>query len=62
MFGEGLRAAAAVFAISASISLLKPETPTAPTTSPFTRIGTPPRSAAMPAVTNARCAEDHGYQ
>jgi hypothetical protein len=53
VIGEGLSAAAAVFAISASISLLKPATPTAPTTSPLTRIGTPPRSAAMLAVTNA---------
>jgi hypothetical protein len=50
---SGLKAPAAVFAISVSVSLLKPATPTAPTTSPFTRIGTPPRSAIMSAVTNA---------
>jgi hypothetical protein len=50
---SGLKAAAAVFAISVSSSLLKPATPIAPTTSPFTRIGTPPRSAMMSAVTNA---------
>jgi len=36
-----------VFAISASISLLSPATPIAPTTAPFTRIGTPPRSTGM---------------
>jgi len=40
---RGAQRAAAVFAISASISLLKPATPTAPTTAPFTRIGMPPR-------------------
>jgi len=39
------RAAAAVFATSVSVSLLKPAIPAAPTPSPFTRIGTPPRSA-----------------
>ena len=37
---SGLKDAAAVFAISVSVSLLKPATPTAPTTSPLTRIGT----------------------
>src|SRR5207244_11745503 len=41
------------FAISASISLLKPATPTAPTTAPLTWIGTPPRSTKIPAVTKA---------
>jgi hypothetical protein len=51
--GERPRAAAAVFAISVSVSLLKPATPTAPTTWPFTLIGTPPRSAAIPAVMKA---------
>jgi len=40
-------------AMSTSVSLLKPAMPTAPTTSPPTRIGMPPRSAAMLAVTNA---------
>src|ERR1700756_870313 len=39
--------------MSTSVSLLKPAMPTAPTTSPATRIGMPPRSAAMLAVTNA---------
>src|SRR6266850_1893577 len=39
--------------MSVSVSLLKPATPIAPTTSPFTRIGMPPRSAMMSAVTNA---------
>jgi hypothetical protein len=53
VLAEGLSAAAAVFAISASVSLLKPATPTAPTTAPFTRIGMPPRSTRMPAVTKA---------
>src|SRR5882724_7860580 len=52
VFGNGLTAAAAVFAISASISLLKPATPTAPTTLPPTRTGMPPRNAVIPAVTN----------
>ena len=42
-----------MFAVSVSFSLLKPATPTAPTTSPFTRIGMPPRSAMISAVTNA---------
>jgi hypothetical protein len=53
VFGDGLRAPAAVVAIPVSVSLLMPATPTAPTTSPPTRIGTPPRSAAMFAVMNA---------
>lgn len=51
--GELLRVAAAEFAIAVSLSLFNPDTPTAPTTSPFTRIGMPPRSATMSAVTNA---------
>src|SRR5262245_57520598 len=42
-----------MFAISASISLLKPARPTAPTTTPLTWIGTPPRSTKMPAGTKA---------
>jgi hypothetical protein len=53
VFGDGLKAAAAVLAISVSVSLLKPATPTAPTTSPSTRTGMPPRSAMILAVTNA---------
>src|SRR3984957_16788384 len=39
--------------MSVSVSLLRPAMPTAPTTSRFTRIGTPPRSAMMSAVTKA---------
>jgi hypothetical protein len=50
---DELRAVAALFAISASVSLLEPAIPTAPTTSPFTRTGMPPRSAVISAVTNA---------
>src|SRR5260221_2224953 len=53
VFDGGLKAAAAVLAISGSISLLKPAIPTAPTTSPFTRTGMPPASAMILAVTNA---------
>ena len=53
VFGDGLRAAAAVLAISVSVSLLKPATPTAPTTLPFRRSGIPPVSAMISAVTNA---------
>ena len=53
VIGEGFSVTAAAFAIAVSVSLLKLATPTAPTTRPFTRIGTPQRSAAMPAVTNA---------
>jgi hypothetical protein len=46
-------AAAASFAISVSVSLLLPAIPTAPTTSPLTSTGIPPRSDMMPAVTKA---------
>jgi hypothetical protein len=50
---QGLSAAAAVLTMCTSVSLLKPAMPTAPTTWPAARIGMPPRSAAMLAVTNA---------
>jgi hypothetical protein len=51
--GYGATEAAASFAISVSISLLLPAIPRAPTTSPLTRIGMPPRSDMMPAVMKA---------
>src|ERR1700722_12059671 len=44
---------AAAVAILTSLSLLRPATPTAPTTSFPARRGTPPRSDTKPAVTNA---------